>query len=336
YDELRKWNRRKDKVFLFLFKKKEKKKIDTSFYCLAFEARTLIDNPPENRIPDEEYEIVFINFIDRFLDFNPDSQRQKFKVDDSKHEILMFKDHNGTMINRGIRLLDAVSSTEYQEDDGIMYPYFEFMPLNLFTSKTSFSLKLSFSDLRDPDFVSMPCLKVMFLREIRWSGTMHLEKLVSGCPVLEDLTLVRYLDEDELVLALTVVRSGSLKTLYVPFAYGSYCRSRVPNTVLEIDARGLEHMTLKEKHFEKIIVKNLTCMFMIDLDFKFVVKYGSIFDPEDLSKTNEILGFLTGISRARHMIISKYGSSLVFFFFFFLVVVFVKKLKLNIILYRGS
>ncbi|CAH8272397.1 unnamed protein product [Arabidopsis lyrata] len=254
---------------------------------------------------DEEYEEVFINFIDRFLEFNPESRLQKFKVDYSRREILGFKDRIGTAINRGIRLLDAVSSTEYREDDGFMYPYFEFMPLNLFTSKTLVSLKLSCSGLRDPGFVYMPCLKVMFLQEIRWSGTMHLEKLVSGCPVLEELTLVRYLDEDELVVALTRVRSWSLKTFYVPLTYGSFCRSRVLDTVLEIDAPGLESMTLKEDHFEKIIVKNLTSLFMIDLDIKFVVNYDSSFDPEDLWKTNEILDFLTGISRARHMIISK-------------------------------
>ncbi|KAG7552069.1 F-box-like domain superfamily [Arabidopsis thaliana x Arabidopsis arenosa] len=255
---------------------------------------------------DEEYEEVFINFIDRFLEFNPESRLQKFKVDYSKREILGFKDRIGTVINRGIRLLDAVSSTEYREDDGIMYPYFEFMPLNLFTSKTLVYLKLRYSALSDPGFVYMPCLKFMILREIRWSGTMSLEKLVSGCPVLEELTLVRTLasaiDDDE--LAVSRVRSGSLKTFYVPLAYGVCCSSRVQHTVLEIDAPGLENMILKEDHFEKIVVKNLTSLFMIDLDVKFAVNYDSSFDPEDLSKTNEIRDFLSGISRARHMIIS--------------------------------
>ncbi|KAG7552070.1 F-box-like domain superfamily [Arabidopsis thaliana x Arabidopsis arenosa] len=251
---------------------------------------------------DEEYEEVFINFIDRFLDFKPELRLQKFQANYSQREILGFKDRIGNAINRGIQLLDVVSSTEYREDDGIMYPYFEFMPLDLFTTKTLVSLKLTFWGLNDPGFVSLPCLKAMFLQEIRWSGTMNLEKLVSGCPILEELTLVRYLDEDKLVV--TRVRSASLKTFYVPFVYGSYCRSRVPHTVLEIDAPALESMTIKEDHFEKIIVKNLTSLFMIDLDIKFVVKYDSSFDPEDLSKKNEILDFLTGISRARHMIIS--------------------------------
>ncbi|OAO93494.1 hypothetical protein AXX17_AT5G27720 [Arabidopsis thaliana] len=256
---------------------------------------------------DEEYEQVFINFIDRFLEFNPESRLQTFEVDYKRREIRGFKDRIGTAINRGIRLLDAVSSTMYWEEECIMYPYLEFMPLNLFTSKTLVTLKLRDSALNDPGLVSMPCLKFMILREVRWSGTMSLEKLVSGCPVLEDLTLVRtlicHIDDDE--LPVTRVRSRSLKTFYVPLAYGVGCRSRVPDKVLEIDAPGLENMTLKEDHFDGIVVKNLTSLFMIELNIMFAVDYRRSFDPEDLSKRNEIGDFLTGISRARHMIISQ-------------------------------
>lgn len=252
---------------------------------------------------DDEDGQVYINTIDKFLDFNPESRLQTFKVNYSRREILGFEDRIGTSINRGIRLLDAVSSTDYREADGSLYPYIEFMPLNLFTSKTLLSLKLSFSGLRDPGFVSMPCLKFMILREVRWSGTMNLEKLVSGCPVLEELTLVRYMYEDKLVVA--HVKSRSLKTFYVPLAYGNFFSSLVSNTVLEIDAPGLKYMTLKEDHFDRIVVKNLTSLLMIDLDIKFVVKFGMSFDPQDLSKINEIRDFLTGISSARHMIISQ-------------------------------
>jgi hypothetical protein len=64
-------------------------------------------------------------------------------------------------------------------------------------------------------------------------------------------------------------------------------------------------MTLKEDHFDGIVVKNLTSLFMIELNIKFAVDYRRSFDPEDLSKRNEIGDFLTGISRARHMIISQ-------------------------------
>ncbi|XP_019084268.1 PREDICTED: FBD-associated F-box protein At5g27750-like [Camelina sativa] len=246
---------------------------------------------------------VFINIIDRFLEFNPESRLEKFKVNYSSREILGFKDRISTAINRGIRLLDAVSSTQHGKDDGSLDPYIEFMPLNLFTSKTLVSLKLLFSVLEDPGFVSLPCLKFMILHKVRWSGTMNLEKLVSGCPVLEELNLMRDMDEDKLVVA--CVRSRSLKRFDVPLAHEPLRRSRVPNTLLEIDAPGLEYMTLKQDHFGRVVVKNLTALVMVDLDIKFVVTYGMSFYTEDLSKRNEIRDFLTGISRARHMIISE-------------------------------
>ncbi|EOA22800.1 hypothetical protein CARUB_v10003518mg [Capsella rubella] len=245
-------------------------------------------------------EQVFVNFVDRFLDSNPESRLQKVKVDYSSSEIVGFKDRIGTAINRGIRFLDAVSSTEYREEDGSWYPYWEFMPLDLFTSKTLVSLKLKFSVFQDPGFVSMPCLKFMILEKVRCSGTMNLEKLVSGCPVLEELILIRAIDEDESLV--TRVRSRSLKKFYVPLAHGTNSWSRVVNTLLEIDAPGLEYLTLNEDHFERVLVKNLTSLIMIELDIKFSLKQ---FDPEDLSKRNEISDFLTGISKARHMIFSK-------------------------------
>ncbi|KAG7654191.1 Leucine-rich repeat 2 [Arabidopsis suecica] len=237
---------------------------------------------------------VLIDFIDRFLQFSPESRLLKFKVDHSRDEIIKFPDRIRDAVNRGIRVLDVVSNTYYQDaDDGLVYPCIEFMPLNLYTSTTLVSLKLSFSGLQDPGFVYMPCLKFMHLREVRWhsSGTMNLEKLVSGCPVLEELI---YLHDDESVV--TRVRSRSLKRFSIPSEHSISCFRRVVQT-FEIDAPGLEYMSLKEDHFDRFVVKNLTSLFMIDLDIKFIFGFGRMF-------RNEIRDFLTGISSVSHMIIS--------------------------------
>ncbi|KAG7591569.1 F-box domain [Arabidopsis thaliana x Arabidopsis arenosa] len=250
---------------------------------------------------DNNNEKVLIDFIDRFLQFNNESRLLKFKVNYSRDEIIKFSDRIRDAVNRGIRVLDVVSNTYYQDaDDGLVYPCIEFMPLNLYTSTTLVSLKLSFSGLADPGFVYMPCLKFMHLREVRWhsSGTMNLEKLVSGCPVLEELI---YLCDDELVV--TRVRSRSLKRFSIPSEHSISCFRSVAQT-FEIDAPGLEYMSLKEDHFDRFVVKNLTSLFMIDLDIKFIFGFGRMFDPEDLAKRNEIRDFLTGISIVRHMIIS--------------------------------
>ncbi|XP_010458840.1 PREDICTED: F-box/FBD/LRR-repeat protein At1g13780-like [Camelina sativa] len=254
-------------------------------------------------------ELEMVTFIDRFLQFNPDSRLLKFKVDYSRDQIPQFEDRIGDAVSRGVRVLDVKSNTLYQDaDDGLVYPCIEFMPLNLYTSKTLVSLKLLCSGLWEPEgLVYMPCLRFMHLQGLRWrssgsgGSTMNLERLVSGCPVLEELTYVKDINDDESVV--TRVRSRSLKRFTAPVEYGCYGNLGVVQT-FEIDAPGLEYMSLKEDHFDRIVVKNLTSLFMVDLHIKFIVESGRMFDSEDLSKRNEVCDFLTGISSVRHMTIS--------------------------------
>lgn len=74
--------------------------------------------------------------------------------------------------------------------------------------------------------------------------------------------------EDDVV---TRVKSRSLKRFYVPHKR-TFSSSRVtPEYILEIDALGLEYMSLKEDHFHIIVVKNLNSLFTIDLDMTFFV-----------------------------------------------------------------
>lgn len=58
-------------------------------------------------------EDVFIDFIDRFLEFKPESRLQKFKVDFSSYEVNGIKDRIGTAVNRGIQQLELVTNTYY-------------------------------------------------------------------------------------------------------------------------------------------------------------------------------------------------------------------------------
>ncbi|KAJ4915705.1 FBD-associated F-box protein [Raphanus sativus] len=252
---------------------------------------------------------VILSFFDRLLEFDPDSRLLKVKLEcGGSEDIDGLRDRISTVIQRGPQHLDVESFTEYRDDDddNFLYPFIDYMPLNLYTSKTLVSLTLTFSGLGDPGFVSMPCLKFMTLVKVHFRYAANLEKLVSGCPVLEDLTLIRNMDpilvgSDENTMR---VRSGSLKRFRVPLSHGKDCSSFVKCT-LEFDAPVLEHMTLGEDHYDIIVVKNLTSLFTVDLDIKFVVEFGVFFDPGDLSKRNEIRYFLSGMSGVRHMIISE-------------------------------
>ncbi|KAL0884902.1 hypothetical protein Bca101_008883 [Brassica carinata] len=243
--------------------------------------------------------LSFLSFIDKLLKFSPELSLFKVKVKCRDTVIDGFRDRIGTMINRGTQYLDVESSAYDIEDDNFQYPIVDMMPMNLLTSKTLVYLKLSSSGLGDPGFVFMPCLRFMHLEEVKWR--VHLEKVLSGCPVLEELTLLR--DWEDRLTVMMRVRSQSLKRFHVPPLRNGYIGSIV-NCTLEIDAPGLEYMSLGEDQFDRIVVKNLTSLLVVELGIKFVTGAFMNFNPWNVSKSNEIRDFLNGISSVRHMILS--------------------------------
>ena len=93
---------------------------------------------------------VFLSFIDKLLEFSPESILFKVKVKGRDTMIRGFRDRIGTMIDRGAQHLDIDSSNcicyidgfrywignYYLEEDNLHYSPFDMMPMNLFTSKT--------------------------------------------------------------------------------------------------------------------------------------------------------------------------------------------------------
>ena len=119
-----------------------------------------------------------------------------------------------------------------------------------------------------------------------------MEKLISGCHVLEELNLVRY----QLGSLKTLrVRSQTLKIFYLTF---HPVRSGNDDSV-EIDAPRLKYMSFSDR----IVVKNLNSLLKIDIDTDFNIKPLSL--SEVLSKRDIIHEFLIGITSVTHMIISQ-------------------------------
>ncbi|KAL0793479.1 hypothetical protein Bca101_064856 [Brassica carinata] len=175
------------------------------------------------------------SFIKRFLEFNRDARLRKFKItyDLSKVHPVGIREWIATAISRGVQRLDVVDMLRVHADF----------------------------------VVSLPCLKNMHLEKTMCSGKdlSFMEKLISGCPVLEDLTVFRSSDDNVLVLR---VISKSLKR----FSVRSKRWSRINNKefALEIDASGLKYMNLVDHQSERF-VKNLSSFFMIDIDSIFNV-----------------------------------------------------------------
>ncbi|AED95178.1 F-box/RNI-like superfamily protein [Arabidopsis thaliana] len=138
------------------------------------------------------YEEGFVRFMDRFMEFKCRSRLQKFMITYFEHN--GYRDRLmeliGTLVDRGIQHLYVYMHTCNRVD---------FIRQNIYKSKTLVSLKLYNVELKNPEFVvSLPCLKILKLENIFHGedGPLVVEKLISGCPVLEDLELIRPFDDN--------------------------------------------------------------------------------------------------------------------------------------------
>ncbi|CAH8353204.1 unnamed protein product [Eruca vesicaria subsp. sativa] len=220
---------------------------------------------------------VIKTFTDKFLDLNRESRLLKFKIRYDECNVYLFgiTEWFVTAINRGAQVLDV---------DTLRSPYYkDFMPLDIYKSKSLVSLKLVNVGLLKPEFVvSLPCLKIMHLEDIQYSdgdGCLIMEKFVSGCPVLEDLTLCRCFD-DKLVPVVLRVSSQALKRFCVTSGHG-----------IENDAQGIKCIDFRDDDRVVVVGKNLSFLLMVDIDTTLEMKYLS--------------DVLNGVSSVRHMIISQ-------------------------------
>ncbi|KAG7637477.1 F-box/FBD/LRR-repeat protein [Arabidopsis thaliana] len=246
--------------------------------------------------PDENY----ASFIDNFLEFNRKSRMRKFKL---KYDEYTYDDDRlagwvVTTVDRGIQHLDAKG---FETNMCVR----EFMPQNIYKCNTLVSLMLVTVGIENPEFVvSLPSLKIMHLEDVwYYDDPLIMEKIISGCPVLEDFVLIRPIDFCNLdVLQFLRVRSLSLRSFRLTFEYSVSCTY----FSVEIDAPRLEYLNFNDDQSDTIVVKNMTSLSMIDIDSEFNVKFGgSRLEPGDLRKRDIIRDFLTAISCVRHMIISR-------------------------------
>ncbi|KAF8047066.1 hypothetical protein N665_3228s0001 [Sinapis alba] len=240
------------------------------------------------------------NFIDRFLVINRGSRLQKFKMkyDECKHVYLFgIREFIAEVINRGVHKVDVVSTLKSPLTKALVH-------VGIYKSKTLVSLKLANVGMSNHQFqfgVSLPCLKTMHLEDITYShkDPLFIEKLLSGCPVLEDLTVCRVFDDNVPVLR---VRSQCLQRFCVKFGRdrGGFGKEYA----VEIDAPGLKYMNFRDDKSDRVVAKNLSSLFMIDIDTQFSVVIGTSSSNLQMKKAI-ISDFLKGISSVRHMIISQ-------------------------------
>ncbi|KAL0714490.1 hypothetical protein Bca4012_021469 [Brassica carinata] len=90
------------------------------------------------------------------------------------------------------------------------------LPSNLFTCKSIVILRLDGDILLNvPRMVSLPSLKTLKLQRVRYFNDKALQRLLSHCPILEDLVLDLRRNDTTKKLAIVVPSLGSL-SLYIP------------------------------------------------------------------------------------------------------------------------
>uniref|UniRef100_A0A1J3FW54 Putative FBD-associated F-box protein n=1 Tax=Noccaea caerulescens TaxID=107243 RepID=A0A1J3FW54_NOCCA len=237
---------------------------------------------------------AFMSFGDRFFDSNRVSCINKVKLD-IYEDGADLKSWIDATIKRKIQHLHVrcTPCTDYE------------MPSSLYNCETLVSLKLhevrvSLVDFR---FVSLPCVKTMHLKYIRYGNEANLEasfkRLVSCCPVLEELKIFAYEWMSRRAQVYRVV-SRSLKKLRIKLEEDF----ETLGLGFVIDAPLLSCLSIKDSLSENFIINNMDSIAKVDL-------YG-IFGLDDFgeasvvtSRGSRIRGFLLGISKVRDMTICR-------------------------------
>ncbi|KAF2599729.1 hypothetical protein F2Q68_00007685 [Brassica cretica] len=104
-----------------------------------------------------------------------------------------------------MRWVDFVARRKLIKHVDVEYIYvsrkrLEVMPVSLYVCETLLYLRLNRVFVGSLDSVSLPYLKTMRLEENMYDSDAGIESLISSCPVLEDLNIVRRLDDNVRVL----------------------------------------------------------------------------------------------------------------------------------------
>ncbi|CAA0404183.1 F-box-like domain superfamily [Arabidopsis suecica] len=237
---------------------------------------------------------TFISFATRFLDFSKDSCLHKLQISFQMEDVDMWTiiPWIEDAVKRRIQHLEVDSRIDHMIDT---------LPLTVYLSESLVSLRLHLVMLHRFVFVSLPNLKVVHLEENLYSYADTMENFISSCPVLEDLTVVRNVDEaTEKVLR---VRSQSLNSLKL-IIDSSKCwyNDDSDDWKVIIDAPRLAYLSLKDDQSVSFVINNLCSSAKADIKVSFNVS--DIWDLEESFERSNVGKLLTGLSSVRDMTIS--------------------------------
>ncbi|ESQ42218.1 hypothetical protein EUTSA_v10013502mg [Eutrema salsugineum] len=214
------------------------------------------------------------------------------------------------------RWVDSVATPKLEHLD-VGYTYvcrkrLEVIPVSLFVCETLLYIKLNRVLLGSFESVSLPRLKTLRLEKNTYANGTCLESLISSCPVLEDLSIVRRLDDNLRVLR---VHSQTLTCLSVGFDlardYG-FSFYDWDSLALFIDAPRLKYMNLDEELSPNKTISNSGSL--VKVNFVSVVRIARFYFGFSLSDQQMVRNFFNSISGVRDLIISEYIIELISYY----------------------
>ncbi|VVA95781.1 unnamed protein product [Arabis nemorensis] len=150
-------------------------------------------------------------------------------------------------------------------------------------------------------FIRIDWFIVIDLSIVKFANVLVLEKLISSCPVLENLSVSRSSIDDVDVLR---VCSRSL----LRFEHIGDCSEGWDKLEVAIDAPRLEYLSLVDH--ARFRIENSGSL--VEADINIIFNIEKLLGPDELPKRNMIRDFLVGISKVKKMFISSYTLEVIY------------------------
>ncbi|KAG2302322.1 hypothetical protein Bca52824_030973 [Brassica carinata] len=226
---------------------------------------------------------------DEFLESNEERDIRRFKLiyHAFKHSHDDFVPKIDDVVKRRVRHLTVLNQVEV--DEALVR-----LPPSLYSCGTLVDLTLYavVFDHPEEEVVSLPCLKTMHLEAVKFDGTKILKRLISSCPVLEELVIVTHPGD---YLGVVFVRSQSLKSFKLESEREEIFGDQSLDPKVEIDSPSLEYLIVYDYKPKSFSIHSISPSAEVTIDVTF--------DDDPLKRTR-IRNFLRGISTVRELIIS--------------------------------
>ncbi|KAL0756344.1 hypothetical protein Bca101_094012 [Brassica carinata] len=198
---------------------------------------------------------IFVSFVDNFLERNRGSSIHLFKVTyDSSYKPDLVNRWVDTAVRLKVEHLDV--SDDLSAQDIMMNP-------KVYTCSSLVSLRLVGMSLPSPERVSLPSLKDIVLIVVEYTNPWALEKLISQCPVLENVSIDRIYGDGMPILR--VCSQSLLSFMHYWDKNDDYEKDRI----VEIDAPMLKCLRISDGGTASFIIKNQPSLVEADIDTVF-------------------------------------------------------------------